>query len=130
MDSEFDRFSAKACNIVQYDAWQNYSFSETQENIQQQQLIMYLLVKLCKERGLSVNCFQRIITRLFSIFMIDLMCRLDNKLISFSLIPQHILQRINSYTSPIDDILSDLLHSPFVNDLVLFLYFIIIYRIN
>ena len=130
MDSEFDRFSAKPCNIVQYDAWQNYSFSETQENIQQQQLIMYLLVKLCKERGLSVNCFQRIITRLFSIFITELLCRLDNKLISFSLIPQHILQRINSYTSPIDDILSDLLHSPFVNDLVLFLYFIIIYRIN
>lgn len=130
MDSEFDRFSAKACNIVQYDAWQNFSYSETNESIQQQQLIMYLLVKLCKERGLSVNCFQRIITRLFSVFITGLMCRLDNKLISFSLIPQHILQRINSYTSPIDDILNDLLHSPFINDLVLFLFWNIIYRIN
>ena len=119
MESDLDGFSGDGRKIIQYDAWNSFAYSENNVNIQQQQLVMYLLVKLCKERGLSVNCFQRIITRL-----------LDNKLISISLIPQHILQRINSYTSPIEDILSDLLRSPFLNDLVSHSYALSCYRIN
>lgn len=47
-----------------------------------------------------------------------MMIRLDSKVLSISSIPQQFLKRINSYTSPIDDILSDLVHNPLVNEIV------------
>lgn len=65
MDNEMEDSSTQESKIVQYDGWNNAPYSDDTSSIQEQLVISYLLVKLCKERGLSVNCFHYIVTKLY-----------------------------------------------------------------
>lgn len=65
MDNEMEDSSTQESKIVQYDGWNNVPYSDDTSGIQEQLVISYLLVKLCKERGLGVNCFHFIVTKLY-----------------------------------------------------------------
>ena len=64
MNSGFDSDLPEPYELVVYDNFGDYVNADNNVDIQNQLVISFLLVKLCKERGLNIQCFQRILSKL------------------------------------------------------------------
>ena len=59
------RDSLEGNELVLYNNINEYINSDGDMNIQMQLVVMYIVVKLSKERGINMDGFQRIISKLY-----------------------------------------------------------------
>lgn len=63
------RDSMEGNELVLYNNINEYINSDGDMNIQMQLVVMYFVVKLSKERGINMDGFQRIITKLYALYL-------------------------------------------------------------
>lgn len=97
------------------------SYCDSDRNAGRQLFIGYLLLKLCKERGIPFNCFIQVATRLYGIFE-EYQGRLDCGVLGSLTLCSSFVSRMNSSTNFIDDIMEDYLKIPLIQDIVYMLY--------
>ena len=93
------------------------SYCNTDREAGRQLFIGYLLLKLCKERGIPFNCFIQVATRLY-VLSKKYQNRLDCGVLGSLTLCNSFLCRMNSSTNFVDDIIEDYLKIPLINDIV------------
>ena len=103
--------------LVPYDAAALPYQREEDNGIRNQLVLTYFVLKLCKTKGLNMNCFWNVMTKLYALAA-RLTSRLDHHVLNVSCIPHRFLSKIELFQDPIDDIIDDLKTDPFVKELV------------
>ena len=93
------------------------SYCNTDREAGRQLFIGYLLLKLCKERGIPFNCFIQVATRLY-VLSKEYQNRLDCGVLGSLTLCNSFVCRMNSSTNFVDDIMEDYLKIPLINDIV------------
>ena len=93
------------------------SYCNTDRDAGRQLFIGYLLLKLCKERGIPFNCFIQVATRLY-VLSKEYQSRLDCGVLGSLTLCNSFVYRMNSSINFVDDIMEDYLKIPLINDIV------------
>lgn len=118
MRADLNASNSQQGAIVQYKRDGQPSLENDDKSMVLQLITVYLLLKLCKEKELNMSCFANMITKLL-VYSFVSRNRMDRNLLQYSSIPHSVIERVNSVSYSLNNLLQDMRSNSFICDLVL-----------